>query len=538
MKLLTAEQMREADRLTTERYGIASLTLMDRAGTAVADALREVCPDLDARKIVILCGKGNNGGDGFVVARVLRERGAAPLVVLCADPESVSGDAAANLKRWRQSLGGLQVASSESEWDAARASLQGAGLIVDALLGTGLRGPVTGLLARVIDDVNAARAMQRPPGTRAPFVLAVDMPSGLGSDAHDLDGPVVAADCTVTFTAPKVGQLVSPHADCVGRLVVRQIGTPRELLDSDAHLKLHWLEPGEFRSIPLVRQPDSNKGTYGHALIVAGSVGKSGAAVLSSRGALRAGAGLVTVATAAEALPIVAAGTPEIMTVPLISTDAGTIGLHALDYGRFAEVAAKKSVIAIGPGVSTNPETRDFVHAVVERSDVPIILDADGLNAYDGCADRLNDRKMPSLTITPHPGEMARLLGRTIPEIQSRRLDVALEAANRWRAIVVLKGFHTIVAAPDGRAFVNTTGNPGMATAGTGDALTGILAGLTAQFGVDDWLRVVGLGVYLHGLAGDIAASRVGEIPLVASDLLDSLPAAFRQLLAERDRAD
>jgi NAD(P)H-hydrate epimerase len=290
--------------------------------------------------------------------------------------------------------------------------------------------------------------------------------------------------------------------------------------------------------MPLVRARESNKGTYGHALIVAGSLGKSGAAVLSSRGALRAGAGLVTVATASETLPIVAAGMPEIMTVPLVSTDAGSIGLHALDYGRFAEVAAKKSVIAVGPGLSTQPETRDFVHTVVERSELPVILDADGLNAYDGCADRLNDRKTAALTITPHPGEMARLLGRTIPEIQARRLETALEAANRWRAIVVLKGSHTIVAAPDGRAFVNTTGNPGMATAGTGDALTGILAGLTAQFGIEDWLRVVGLGVYLHGLAGDIAASRVGEIPLVASDLLDALPAAFRQLLAERDRAN
>jgi len=537
MKLLTAEQMREADRLTTERFGIPSLTLMDRAGTAVADALREVCPDLDARKIVILCGKGNNGGDGFVVARVLRERGRSPLVVLCADPESVSGDAAANLKRWRQALGDLQVASNESEWQAARAALEGAGVIVDALLGTGLKGPVTGLLARVIDDVNAARAAQQPAGARAPLVLAVDMPSGLGSDARDLDGPIVGADFTVTFTAPKVGQLVSPRADRAGRLLVRQIGTPRELLDSDAHLKLHWLEPGEFRSIPLVRARESNKGTYGHALIVAGSLGKSGAAILSSRGALRAGAGLVTVATASEALPTVAGGMPEIMTVPLVSTDIGSIGLHALDYGRFAEIAARKSVVAIGPGLSTHPETKDFVHAVIERSEVPIILDADGLNAYDGCADRLNDRKTAALTITPHPGEMARLLGRTIPEIQARRLDTALEAANRWGAIVVLKGSHTIVAAPDGRAFVNSTGNPGMATGGTGDALTGILAGLTAQFGVDDWLRVVGLGVYLHGLAGDIAASRVGEIGLIAGDLLDSLPAAFRQLLAERDLA-
>jgi NAD(P)H-hydrate epimerase len=537
MKLLTAEQMREADRLTTGRYGVASLTLMDRAGTAVADVLREVCPDLESRKIVVLCGKGNNGGDGFVVARVLRERGLAPVLVLCADPEAVSGDAAANLKRWRQALGDLQVASSESEWQAAKATLGAAGVIVDALLGTGLRGPITGLLARVIEDVNAARTA-KPAAAAAPFVLAVDMPSGLGSEAHDLDGPIVVADCTVTFTAPKIGQLVSARADRVGRLVVRQIGTPRELLDSDAHLKLHWSEPGEFRSLPLVRAQESNKGTYGHALIVAGSVGKSGAAILSSRGALRAGAGLVTVATAAEALPTVAAGMPEIMTVPLVSTDTGSIGLHALDYGRFAEIAEKKSVLAVGPGLSTHLETRDFIHTIVGRSEIPVILDADGLNAYDSCADQLNDRKTSALTLTPHPGEMARLLGRTIPEIQSRRLETALEAANRWRAIVVLKGFHTIVAAPDGRAYVNTTGNPGMATGGTGDVLTGILAGLTAQFGVEDWLRVVALGVYLHGLAGDIAASRVGEIPLVASDVIESLPAAFRQLLAERDRAD
>ena len=227
MKLLTAEQMREADRLTTERYGIPSLALMDRAGTAVADVLREVCHDLDSRKIVILCGKGNNGGDGFVVARVLRERGLAPLVVLCADPESVSGDAAANLKRWRQALGDLQVASNESEWQAARTALEGAGVIVDALLGTGLKGAVTGLLARVIDDVNSARGTKRRLGERPPLVLAVDMPSGLGSDAQDLDGPVIAADFTVTFTAPKVGQLVSPRADRAGRLVVRQICTPR-----------------------------------------------------------------------------------------------------------------------------------------------------------------------------------------------------------------------------------------------------------------------------------------------------------------------
>lgn len=536
MKLLTAAQMREADRLTTERYGIASLQLMENAGTAIADVLFAEVSDLPRRKIVILCGKGNNGGDGLVVARVLHERSVAPQVILFAEPSSVQGDAATNLKRWQQGSGELRVCASEAEWDVARPVLDSADVIVDALLGTGLRGPVEGLLARVIEDVNAARK-KRSDAPDRPLVLAVDMPSGLSSEARDFGGPVVESDLTVTLTAPKVGQLVSPRAECVGRLVVRQIGTPRELLDDDDHLKLHWLEPGEFRALPLVRRADSNKGTYGHALIVAGAVGKSGAAVLAARGALRSGAGLVTVATPSDALPTVAAGMPEIMTLPLAATDVGTASLRNLDYNRIAEIAKGKSAIAIGPGLSTHQETQQFIHALVASSELPMVLDADGLNAFAGFADRLNDRKSPALALTPHPGEMARLLGCTVAEVQARRLETALDAASRWRAVVVLKGFHTIVAAPDGRAFVNSTGNPGMATAGAGDVLTGIAIGLTAQFGIADWPRVLGFAVYLHGLAGDIAASRVGEAPLVASDLIEAIPEAYARILAERSRA-
>jgi hydroxyethylthiazole kinase-like uncharacterized protein yjeF len=255
--------------------------------------------------------------------------------------------------------------------------------------------------------------------------------------------------------------------------------------------------------------------------------------VLAARGALRCGAGLVTVATPRDVLPIVAAGMPEIMTAPLAATETGTASLRNLDYGRFSEIAGGKSVIAIGPGLSTQSETQQFIRAVVADTELPMVLDADGLNAFTGLADHLTERRAPALALTPHPGEMARLLGVTVKEVQARRLEVALQTAARWRAHVILKGFHTILATPAGDAYINTTGNPGMATAGTGDVLTGILAGLTAQFGVGNWDRVLGFGIYLHGLAGDIAASRTGQAPLIATDLIDAIPEAYAHLLLE-----
>jgi len=528
MKVLTAEQMREADRLTTERFGVPSLELMENAGTRVVEALEAEFADLRARKVVVLCGRGNNGGDGFVVARLLNERGAHPSVFLFAAPEAVRGDAAVNLKRWQEAGGEVRVVTESAQWQQARSTLAEAGLVVDALLGTGLSGPPEGLLAAVIGDVNRLPRRAR--------IIAVDTPSGLPSGTEDFGGPVVRAHCTVTFTAPKLGQLVSRNAACVGRLVVAQIGTPPELLEEDARLKLRWLEPGEFRDLPLERRPGAHKGDFGHAVIVAGSRGKSGAAVLAARGALRAGAGLVTVGTPDVVLSTVAAGAPEMMTAPLANTEEGSISLRSFDYGRFAALVAGKSVLAMGPGLTTHNETQQFVRAVAADCLLPMILDADALNAFAGRAEDLKKRKSALLAVTPHPGEMARLAGCTSDKVQSARLQTALEAAARWNAFVVLKGYRTIVATPDGSAYINSTGNPGMASGGTGDVLTGILAGLTAQFGTAQWEKVLAFGVYLHGLAGDLAAARVGQAPMIASDLIEAISQAFEQVRAEQQR--
>ncbi len=548
MKVLTAAQMREADRLTTERYGIPSLQLMENAGSAVSDYLLNHFRNLASSEVVVLCGKGNNGGDGFVVARRLREAGVSPKVILVADPSALHGDAAANLRAWQSGSGQVHVITSEAQWADTRELVNEADVIVDALLGTGLTGPVQGLLATVIGDVNASAGLRSRGSAHRRQVISVDIPSGLPSDmpkgeiqgGAEISWPVIAADTTVTFTAPKLGQMISPLADRVGKLILCQIGTPPVLLDEvlrnqpvkdDSSPTPHWLEPGEFRTLPMVRRRDANKGTFGHALVVAGSVGKSGAALLAGRAAMRVGAGLVTVATPSPVLPIVAGGMPELMSAPLEATDIGTASLRNLDYGRFSELARGKSVLAIGPGLSMIPETQEFIRGVVGASEIPVILDADGLNAFAGRAGELASRKTSLLAVTPHPGEMARLLGTTVKDVQARRLPVALDAAKAWNAYVVLKGFHTILATPDGHVFFNTTGNPGMATGGTGDALTGMLAGLTAEFGTENWECVLGLGIYLHGLAGDFAAERVGEASLIASDLIEALPEAFAKFI-------
>jgi|CZKC01.1.fsa_nt_gi NAD(P)H-hydrate epimerase len=544
MRILTAAQMREADRLTTERHGIPSLQLMGNAGTCVVGFLQKEFSDLPNKRILVLCGKGNNGGDGFVVARLLKQLGASPKVFLFAAPEEVRGDALLNLERCTHASGAVVSITEVSQWNEwLRDGLEKFEIIIDALLGTGLNAPVTGFLAQVISDVNGLGNHAR----RKPAVVAVDMPSGLPSDGGPADGPVIRADYTVTFTAPKVGQLLSTASENVGQLIVHSIGTPPALVEqlgatgSEFRHELRWLESQEFRGLSLRRRPDSNKGSYGHALIVAGARGKAGAAALAGYGALRSGAGLVTVATPEDALPTVASFRPELMTAPLAQTDSGTISLRNFEYNRFADLVAQKNVLAIGPGLSMNHETQQFVRRVLLECPLPIVLDADGLNALAASPDEfvkaLGDRRTPALVLTPHPGEMARLLGSTVAAVQSDRLSSAQRAASKYKAFVVLKGFHTIVAAPNGEAFINSTGNPGMATAGTGDVLTGILAGLTAQFGTERWERVLGFGVYLHGLAGDIAAAKFGEAPLIASDLIESIPAAFARLHSDMENA-
>ena len=522
MKILTAEEMREVDRLTTERYGIPGLTLMENAGASVAQFIALRWTGLAQRRIVVLCGKGNNGGDGFVAARHLRELKAKPEVYLFAAQEEMRGDAATNCKRWQEAYGELHVVRDPNAWQSAKPVLASAEIIVDALLGTGTRGAVAGLLGEVVTDVNQRRGPIRS------AVVAVDIPSGLVADAGEANGPVVKAAHTVTFTAPKIGMTVAASSDHVGQLFVRDIGSPPELIEEVGKSNIRWIDAREVSKFAVPRRADGNKGNYGHALIVAGSVGKSGAAVLASWAGLRVGAGLVTVATPEAVLPIVAAHTPEIMTEPLPATEAGTISMRSFEYGRFDRLVKGKRALAIGPGLTTQDETQQFVHAVVERRSAPIVLDADGLNAFAGHAQELRNGNGP-IALTPHPGEMARLLGCEIKDVQARRLEVARKSAADWNAFVILKGHQTVIASPDGQMFINSTGNPGMGTGGTGDVLTGMLAGLTAQFGTNDWVRVLAFGVYLHGLAGDVAYADAGEAPLLASDLIHAIPRAYQE---------
>ncbi len=522
MKILTTAETREADRLTTGKYGIASLSLMENAGASIARFLAVHFSPLERRRIIVLCGKGNNGGDGFVAARKLRELRAQPLVFLFADAAELTGDTAENFRRLRAASIETTVIRDAVAWGNSRNSLAGASVIVDALLGTGLRGPVDGLLAHVIQDVN-----QHDQRT---CVVSVDIPSGLSGDSGEVAGPAIAADYTITFTAPKTGMIAAAARASVGRLTVADIGSPRELIEEISQSKIRWLEPWELRSLPVGRKGDSNKGLYGHALIVAGSTGKAGAAALAARGALRAGAGLVTVAAPEPVLATIAGFAAEIMTEPLHATAAGTIARDVFDSGGFAKILDGKSVLALGPGLTTQEETQQFVRAIIaSRPKAPVILDADGLNAFAGRAGELRDSRQ-MLAVTPHPGEMARLVDSTVKDIQSRRLEVARKAASDWQAFVILKGYQTVLAAPDGTAWINSTGNPGMSTGGTGDVLTGILAGLTAQFGAQSWPLTLARGVYLHGLAGDLAAEEFGEASLIASDVIRSIPAAFAQL--------
>ena len=536
MKALNAAEMREVDRLTTERYGIPSLQLMENAGTQFFDFLRAHYDDIAASRAAILCGKGNNGGDGFVVARLLQEKGLKPSVYLFTEQDAVRGDASENLARLKKSGARIQEITTGAKWEQIRGEVAKSRVIVDALLGTGLKGKVEGLLASVIADVN--KVSRNATSLRPEAVVAVDTPSGLPSDGEPSGGPVIRAHATATFTAPKIGQLVSRDSGCCGKFQVRDIGSPPELIEELGKGKVRWIEPREFLELPLVRQADSHKGKFGHVLVIAGSLGKSGAAILASRGALRAGAGLVTAGVPDVVLPVVASAQAELMTEPLASTKVGTIAAANGKTGRLHALMQGKTLLAIGPGVGTLKETQRFVTSLVRQTELPVILDADGLNAFAGQARDLAKRKTQHLALTPHPGEMARLLGVSNATVQADRLEIALKAAKTWKAHIILKGFHTILATPNGQAFVNTTGNPGMAKGGTGDVLTGILAGTVSQLGLQHWERALAFGVYLHGRAGDERIHQHEESGLLAGELADTLPDVYHRLLTElRDLA-
>ena len=492
MKILTPEQMREVDRLSTT----PSLILMENAGMRVAEVLEDRFENLDELTVAILCGKGNNGGDGLVVARQLTQKGCFPFVFLFASEEEVKGDARVNL----DALKGLgyppTIVVTEPDWAEERLELLDADIIVDALLGTGARQPVEGLYKTVIESL--AEDFPRAE------IVAVDVPS-----------PGVQADVTVTFTALKPSLVFHPDCEDAGDVILAEIGNNAGLLENENY-KLNLIQPHELP----VRVADSNKGTYGRVLIIGGSRGKTGAAAMAGQAALRSGAGLVTVATAESALPMIAISMPELMTEPLKETSEGTIANQSV-----SALTKDKSVVAIGPGLTTFAETSAFVRRVGSECRAQMVIDADGLNALVGFAGEFE-----GAVLTPHPGEMARLIEKTVAYVNANRVDVATDFAKKRNAYVVLKGHRTVVAAPDGNVYVNPTGNPGMATGGTGDILTGMIAGILAQEHLGAFIERLCLAVYLHGLAGDLAAEELGEESLVATDLLKFLPQAWERV--------
>jgi hydroxyethylthiazole kinase-like uncharacterized protein yjeF len=588
MKIVTAEEMRAIDRATTEKYGVPSLTLMENAGTAVAEFAQK---HFNFNSVCAVCGKGNNGGDGFVAARKLHEAGKKVFVIVLAKgPDELRGDAAEMFKKMQ-----IPVSWAADEENFSQPEIEQAlksDLILDAILGTGFKPPLKGLTEKAIIRLNKAQG----------FVLAVDVPSGIDADIEEPpEGGItyLHADAIISFTAAKPAVVFGNLTD--GPIAIAPIGSPEKLITVNSHLRQDIIASRDAQAISIPRQPDAHKGIFGHVLVIGGSVGKSGAAVMAGMAALRVGAGLVTVATPKSVQPLIAASSPELMTVPLPETSEGTISLLAL--AERERLLKDKSVVVIGPGISRNAETAEFVRDLVSVCPCSTVIDADGLNAFEGLVEELQpDKEFASLplvrVLTPHPGEMSRLTGVPTGQIQSQRVFMARKLAKETQTCVVLKGHRTVIANPDAQIWINSTGNPGMAKGGSGDVLSGIIGGLLSQPPAQpgwvswkaDWNEetefgdplsarvfryvsrqdpdaatirtlarefgktgdtnlqsqldmlmkdkaqqavrlinslVVAGGVFLHGLAGDIAASLYGQQSMIATDIINCLGEAF-----------
>ena len=515
MRILTAAQMREADRFTIEEIGIPSLVLMENAGRQVVAAMEAAYEEQLAGRVAVLCGRGNNGGDGFVVARTLLQRGIDTSVFVVGSLGDVRGDARTNL----DILGRLGVTvveiGDEQSWDLHFSEISQCTLIVDAIFGTGLKSAVTGMLETVIADINASDVP----------IVSIDLPSGLSADTPHLIGDCINASMTVTLAVPKLPLILPPGEAYAGDVVIADIGIPYEVIEGLDGKHIELLTPEQLRELVEPRAADSHKGDFGRVTVVAGSRGKTGAAHLAAMGALRSGAGLVTVATPASCLPIVASMAPEYMTEPLGHPGDALVTVGGVD----SVLELTQDVIACGPGLGRSPEVSEFVRRLVDRATVPLVLDADALTVLADDPGRLIGKEERDVIITPHPGEMARLIGASIEEVQGNRIEVASDFATTHRVYVVLKGHRTIVATPDGRVYVNPTGNPGMATGGTGDVLTGMIAAWLAQLLDAD--AACRLAVFLHGAAGDLAEAAEGQAAMTATDLLAHLGDALTGLM-------
>ena len=515
VEILTSQQIREIDRRSIAAFGIPEIVLMENAGLQVLNCLQRLYADLSERRILLLCGPGNNGGDALVVARHLHNRRIPFAAMLFGRRSRIRGGAAINLRMLaRVGVSPLEV-TTRAAWTRARRLLQSSDLVVDGVLGTGLSRPASGLLARVFEDINDADVE----------VVAVDIPSGLAGDSAEIPGPCVAADHTVTFVRPKIAHVFPPAEALCGEVHVADISIPAEAV-ARQRIDLSLLEPAELVPHLPLRRAATHKGHYGHVVALAGSRGKAGAARMVALGALRAGCALITLAVPTGIQRGLAPRAMEAMSEGLAETDSGSLAYGSLR--SILDLLKGRTAAVLGPGLTDHPETARLVREVVRRARLPIVLDADGLNAFAGEWRLLKRRPDRPLLLTPHPGEMARLMGVSTSQVQSSRVEVARSLARHTGAIVVLKGYRTVIAAPDGQVRINPTGNPGMATGGSGDVLSGILVGLLAQGIAME--HAAAMGVYLHGLAGDLAAEEIGEMPLMARDILARFPRALARI--------
>lgn len=550
--------MRQIDRLTTEKYQTPSLLLMQAAAEACLRAVdTHFRGNLSGKKAQILCGPGNNGGDGAALALELSRLGVKVDVVLFGTVSDTKGDARTNFeivrrmasfeagssanKDHRPSALSFVECNSVSAWEELARPRRTYDVVVDALFGTGLSRPLEGIFLQVIQHLALSRRARERSSAERPFILSIDIPSGLNADLAKPIGEAVQADLTVTFTAPKIANVLPPASHLNGKLIVANIGSPSALVSS-AGPNLFVTEENDVREwlVSTRYTWDSFKNSHGHVLVVAGSRGYTGAAVLCGNAAMKSGAGLVTIATPASAQSSVAASVmPEVMTTALAETDRGAISDEAIDH--VMQLASKAAVIAIGPGLSSSDErTRRFVYSLVKRRTTPVVIDADALNCLanyssNGWPADLHGSKEAPLILTPHPGEMLRLLGTSDKSILDDRVSVVRDFATKHSLILVLKGARSLIAAPDGRVFINPTGNAGLGTAGSGDTLTGIIAGFVAQsvatFNDDaDALSATIAALYVGGLAGDLAARELGMRTMVASDIREHLGEAIRSL--------
>lgn len=513
MKVVTNQQMKEIDRKAIEEYGISGLTLMENAGLRIFQNLKDIYPNLRLQKIIIFAGSGNNGGDGFVVARHLFNYGTKVKVLLLSPFNKIKGEARANLTIIDKM--GIELIEVETvKQEEIQESIQNSDLIIDAILGTGLQGRLTGSQAKITDLINIADKE----------VVAVDVPSGLNADTGKIEGPCVKATHTITLALPKIGLLLYPGASYAGKITVEDIGIPSHLLKNEK-LKVNMVTKEMARMFLPLRATFAHKGSFGRVLMLAGSVGMTGAAFLASEAAIRSGAGIVVLGIPRSLNPIMEVKLTEVMTLPLAETEKQSLSEDAEEI--ILNIMKNFSVLGIGPGISRRLETQKLVRKIIEKSTIPLVVDADAIYALSENPEIIKNTKAP-LVITPHPGEMAKLIDKDINYILDNKLDITREVAQELGVVVVLKGARTIIADRDGEAYINIGDNSGMASGGSGDVLTGIISSLIAQ-GANELAAAV-TGVYIHSLAGNLARDIKGERGMIAGDILVQVPQAFLSL--------